>query len=351
MERMLYMLWTSTIEKKSKCLLLLQLPAVLQIQIQIRTSVHLNGINQSSFVRPAVLITEAYNALNNQPYRRHKDREFIGTKRRLYDLREMFHYLLIPLVLCWNKESLPFPIYFLTYVASSTIDYVKSFLEWMSDAMAKSFETTRDNAFILKRVKLLVNKSKLDNAPEGPKVVLASMASLEAGFSHNIFVEWATDAKNLVLFTERIQFGTLARMLQADPPPKAVKVTMSKSGSTWWWMQRHFNRWIYSSYQCCRMFPFYENNSEWDDFTVINPDDYVIKDEDMNQGAALVGGDMDGKIDEASASLILDSRPSKVVSSELTVPVKCLLIYMDFEGRSDARSVKYLNRFFPIWLL
>lgn len=25
-----------------------------------------------------------------------------------------------------------------------------------------------------------------------------------------------------------IQFGTLARMLQADPPPKAVKVTMSK---------------------------------------------------------------------------------------------------------------------------
>ncbi|PRQ60253.1 putative KH-domain/beta-lactamase-domain protein, archaea [Rosa chinensis] len=193
-----------------------------------RKEKHLNGINQSSFVRPAVLITEAYNALNNQPYRRHKDREFIGTKRRLYDLREMFHYLLIPLVLCWNKESLPFPIYFLTYVASSTIDYVKSFLEWMSDAMAKSFETTRDNAFILKRVKLLVNKSKLDNAPEGPKVVLASMASLEAGFSHNIFVEWATDAKNLVLFTERIQFGTLARMLQADPPPKAVKVTMSK---------------------------------------------------------------------------------------------------------------------------
>lgn len=34
------------------------------------------------------------------------------------------------------------------------------------------------------------------------------------------------------------------------------------------------------------MFPFYENASEWDDFgEVINPDDYVIKDEDMDQGA------------------------------------------------------------------
>jgi hypothetical protein len=31
------------------------------------------------------------------------------------------------------------------------------------------------------------------------------------------------------------------------------------------------------------MFPFYENTYEWDDFgEVINPDDYVIKDEDMD---------------------------------------------------------------------
>lgn len=34
------------------------------------------------------------------------------------------------------------------------------------------------------------------------------------------------------------------------------------------------------------MFPFYDNTSVWDDFgEVINPDDYVIKDEDMDRGA------------------------------------------------------------------
>jgi len=55
-----------------------------------------------------------------------------------------------------------------------------------------------------------------------------SMASLEVGFSHAIFVEMANEARNLVLFTEKGQFGTLARMLQVDPPPKAVKVTISK---------------------------------------------------------------------------------------------------------------------------
>lgn len=32
------------------------------------------------------------------------------------------------------------------------------------------------------------------------------------------------------------------------------------------------------------MFPFYENSLEWDDFgEVINPDDYIVKVEDMDQ--------------------------------------------------------------------
>ena len=42
------------------------------------------------------------------------------------------------------------PIFFMTYVSSSTVDYVKIFLEWMSDSIAKFFEHTRDNAFYLK---------------------------------------------------------------------------------------------------------------------------------------------------------------------------------------------------------
>jgi hypothetical protein len=41
---------------------------------------HLNGTVLGSFVRPAVLITDAYNALNNQPYRRQKDKEFGGNQ-------------------------------------------------------------------------------------------------------------------------------------------------------------------------------------------------------------------------------------------------------------------------------
>ncbi|OVA14042.1 Beta-lactamase-like [Macleaya cordata] len=375
---------------------------------------HLNGTVLESFVRPAVLITDAYNALNNQPSRRQRDQEFLD--RILKTLRGDGNVLLpvdtagrvLELILIleqyWAQNHLTYPIYFLTFVASSTIDYVKSFLEWMSDSIAKSFEHTRDNAFLLKHVTLLINKNELEQVPDGPKIVLASMASLEAGFSHDIFAEWATDVKNLVLFTERGQFATLARMLQADPPPKAVKVTMRKRvplvGEELRAYEEEQNRikkeealkasltkeedlkashasdvnvsdpmvidaitapassdvtvphgdahrdifidgFVPPSTSVAPMFPFFENSSEWDDFgEIINPDDYVIKEEDMDQMSMHVGGDPDGKLDEGAANLILDSKPSKVVSNELTVQVKCSLVYMDFEGRSDGRSIK-----------
>ncbi|XP_004499957.1 cleavage and polyadenylation specificity factor subunit 2 [Cicer arietinum] len=375
---------------------------------------HLNGTVLGSFVRPAVLITDAYNALNNQPYRRQKDKEFGDILKKTLraggnvllpvDTAGRVLELILMLESYWSDENLNYPIYFLTYVASSTIDYVKSFLEWMSDSIAKSFEQTRENIFLLKYVTLMVNKTDFDNAPDGPKVVLASMASLEAGFSHDIFVEWGNDVKNLVLFTERGQFGTLARMLQADPPPKAVKVTVSKRvplvGEELIAYEEEQNRikkeealkasllkeeelkashgadnntsdpmvidtgnkqpspeatvqrnggyrdvfidgFVPPSTSVAPMFPCYENTSEWDDFgEVINPDDYVIKDEDMDQNANHVGGDINGKLDEGPASLILDTKPSKVLSDERTVQVRCSLIYMDFEGRSDGRSIK-----------
>ncbi len=34
----------------------------------------------------------------------------------------------------------------------------------------------------------------------GPKVVLATLASLEAGLARQLFIEWARDPKNLIIF-------------------------------------------------------------------------------------------------------------------------------------------------------
>ncbi|KAH0456299.1 hypothetical protein IEQ34_014206 [Dendrobium chrysotoxum] len=386
---------------------------VYAVDFNHRKERHLNGTVLESFVRPAVLITDAYNALNNQLYKRQRDQEFLeailkvlranGNVLLPVDTAGRALELLLILEQYWSQQHLTFPIFFLTNVATSTIDYVKSFLEWMSDSIAKSFEHTRDNAFLLKHINLIINKSELENIADVPKVVLASMPSLEVGFSHDIFVDWATEARHAILFTERGQFGTLARMLQVDPPPKAVKVTMSKriplAGDELKAYEEEQERikkeaalkaslskelrasqgsdanagdamvidasssHISADVAASRiggfrdifmdgfappatsvapMFPFFENSAEWDDYgEVINPDDYIIKEEDMNGASAQgFGGDLDGKLDEGSAHLLLDTTPSKVVSNELTVQVKCSLIYMDFEGRSDGRSIK-----------
>ncbi|KAG0453066.1 hypothetical protein HPP92_025730 [Vanilla planifolia] len=382
---------------------------VYAVDFNHRKERHLNGTVLESFVRPAVLITDAYNALNNQLYKRQRDLEFLeallkvlwGNGNVLLPVDTAGRVLELILILeqFWSQQHLTFPIFFLTNVSTSTIDYVKSFLEWMNDSIAKSFEHTRDNAFLLKHVNLIINKSELEKVPDVPKVVLASMASLEIGFSHDIFVEWATDTRNAILFTERGQFGTLARMLQVDPPPKAVKVTISKrvplggdeliayeeeqerlkkeaaleaslnkeelkdanagdpmvidaasslvssdaSASRFFGYGDIFiDGFVPPETSVAPMFPCFENLADWDDYgEVINPDDYITKEEDMDGTAGQgLGSDLDGKFDEGSAHLLLDTSPSKVVSNELTVQVKCSLVYMDFEGRSDGRSVK-----------
>jgi cleavage and polyadenylation specificity factor subunit 2 len=42
------------------------------------------------------------------------------------------------------------------------------------------------------------------------------MSSLEVGFSHDIFVEMANEAKNLVLFTQKGQVHLFVQLLQMD---------------------------------------------------------------------------------------------------------------------------------------
>ncbi|KAH9316523.1 hypothetical protein KI387_025150, partial [Taxus chinensis] len=70
------------------------------------------------------------------------------------------------------------------------------------------------------------------------------------------------------------------------------------------------------------MFPFYENTNEWDEFgEVINPDDYIIKEEDVLDFAApqpTTGARGQDEADEETEDILLDTKPSKVVSNEIT---------------------------------
>uniref|UniRef100_A0A7I4EGV0 Cleavage and polyadenylation specificity factor subunit 2 n=1 Tax=Physcomitrium patens TaxID=3218 RepID=A0A7I4EGV0_PHYPA len=349
---------------------------------------HLNKTVLENFVRPAVLITDAYNALNNQPPRKQRDQEFIDMILKV--LRAEGNVLLpvetagrvLELILHlesnWAHQRLSYPVALLTNVSYSTVEFAKSLLEWMSDSIARSFGSSRENSFLLKYLKLCHDRKEFDELPSGPKVVFASMASLEGGFARDLFVEWATDSRNLVLFTERGQMGTLAKKLQAEPPPKIVKVTMSqKIPLTGEELQAYeleqrlkmatetevdlveevgpnspeakavtgplpltvaepgggvplgvegslatneipsqrqilIDGFTASDKTAGPMFPLYENPSDWDEYgEVINPEDYRVEDTEM-----------------------MDYQSSQQVY------VKCALYYMDFEGRSDGRSIK-----------
>ncbi|KAH7429674.1 hypothetical protein KP509_09G061000 [Ceratopteris richardii] len=279
----------------------------------------------------------------------------------------------------------------------------------MSDAIAKSFEHNRENVFQLKCFQLCSSRKKFATLdPTKPKVVFASMASLEAGFARELFVEWASEPNNLVLFTERSQVGTLAHMVQTEPVPKFVKVTMSKKvpltgeelkayeeeqsrlskearqnvmkseeenkasqvaghsgvssdltmteagtaptqsevktpvGRSLLQHRNVFTDGFTSSQNSVfPMFPFYENTNEWDEYgEVINPEDYVKKDEDMMDVSLTNINGGDSKADVEEEEMLLIDKPSKVISDEVNVQIRCSLQYMDFEGRSDGRSVK-----------
>merc|ERR1719375_410653 len=94
----------------------------------------------------------------------------------------------------WLREGLGgYPLALLTHVGFNTMEFAKSQLEWMNPALTANFEQTRTNAFQTRFLKICHERRELDSLPRGPKVVLASMASLDAGPARGLVSEWASN--------------------------------------------------------------------------------------------------------------------------------------------------------------
>ena len=121
---------------------------------------HLNGCELEKIQRPSLLITDAYNALYQQPRRRNRDETLmtnllqtlrgggnvliaVDTSGRVLELAHMLEQL-------WrNQESglRAYSLAMLSNVAYNVIEFAKSQIEWMSDKLMKSFEGARNNPF------------------------------------------------------------------------------------------------------------------------------------------------------------------------------------------------------------
>ncbi|KAI8938793.1 hypothetical protein NX059_004656 [Plenodomus lindquistii] len=126
----------------------------------------------------------------------------------------------------WQRESTssdansPFnsaKIYLASRTGGATMRYARSMLEWMEEGIVKEFEVAsganngKDDGkgarvpFDFKHITLLERKTRVARmlGATGPRVILASDATLEWGFSKDAIKSLASDEKNLVILTER----------------------------------------------------------------------------------------------------------------------------------------------------
>lgn len=122
------------------------------------------------------------------------------------------------LEMLWKNENSglsQYSIALLNYVSTSVIECAKSQVEWMNDKIVQSFEVGRNNPFDFKHIKLCKSLHELNqiHSPSRNKLVLASTPDLQCGFSRNLFAEWCENPRNMIIFTEKSSYKTLANKL------------------------------------------------------------------------------------------------------------------------------------------
>lgn len=364
---------------------------------------HLNGAALHTFNRPAVLITDAYNGLTEQTSRKLRDRTLVaGVMQTLrsggnvlipVDTATRVLEILLVLDSHWEHQKIGlYSLAFLNNVAYNVVEFAKSMLEFMNSDISKSFEHTRDNVFDCKNVHLCHNMEELEELPDQPKVVLASMASLEAGMGRNLLVDWASNPDNLILFVERAQAGTVSSFIQAymdsdetedfqarimmghrEPLDEVELVEFQEAeearkeeemladavygdagleimdleegnanAGTVQEKARAVGQVLIEGFETpegavAPLFPFPEEDVERDEYgEVLDPAEFAGDEEPSPTSAAEAMG---GKSDGGDTDMLEES-PTKLVVEEVDIVIRASLQYIDFEGRSDERSIK-----------
>jgi cleavage and polyadenylation specificity factor subunit 2 len=195
---------------------------------------HLDGTALSAAInRPSLLITDAFNA-QGAPPAKSRDNDMVEAILRAVrqdgnvlipmDPAGRVLELLLMLEDRWAQKQLgAYQLVLLTTVAYNTLEFARSHLEWMGENVGRSFDRDRHNAFNTRYLTLCHSTEELHALRPGPKVVLASFGSLEAGPSRHLFTQWASDPRNLVVLTDRTQPGSLAREVRdlSRRPPGA----------------------------------------------------------------------------------------------------------------------------------
>jgi cleavage and polyadenylation specificity factor subunit 2 len=364
----------------------------------------LNGtVLESVSQRPAVLITDAFNAQYTQKLKigaraREMTESALSTLRNggnvlmpIDTAGRVFEIMLV-LESKWHAEKLreQYPLVLLHYEAKNVVHYGKVATEWMRDGCKFSFESFH----------LHERLSTFDELTQSgqPTLVLSSFASLETGFARELFLRWAPDPRNLVLFTERPHPDTLGRLLvdfylQRQPPPRTMPLTVHRrvplQGAELEAFQeehREVREQKLAELRAAReerereeaerakemeseldidsdgeedqekmaqlvvakrMFPATEVVRTYDDYgETINPRDY------MDAETLQLEREQKNKADVAElekgmkeSELLEQKQPTKCSVETVDVRINCRVRYIDFEGRYDGNDLMNVLRY------
>ncbi|KAG4302664.1 hypothetical protein PCK1_001019 [Pneumocystis canis] len=103
----------------------------------------------------------------------------------------------------WQQYNFQYPIYFLSHTGNKAILYAQSMIEWMSDSIITEYGSN-GSVFEFTHVKIISDEHQLSTIVSGPKVILATSANMDCGFSQKIFLDnISKDSKNLVILSQK----------------------------------------------------------------------------------------------------------------------------------------------------
>lgn len=125
----------------------------------------------------------------------------------------------------WANAKLGhYPLVFLGHTSYNTLEFAKSQMEWMSDAVIRRFDVS-GHALSFRGVIPCTSLEELDDLAEaaaGPMAVCVSTEACDMGLSRAAIAQWLAEPRRLVLFTSPGPPGSVARRLTAASEPPAT---------------------------------------------------------------------------------------------------------------------------------
>ncbi|KAI9911602.1 hypothetical protein PsorP6_009581 [Peronosclerospora sorghi] len=329
-----------------------------------------------SFTRPTLLITDSMNLQSEQPKLKDRDSKVGLVAKRTTIMMEILKTVR-------NGGNVLIP----------------------TDSSGRVLELMRvlDQYWIQNNHIHLVHTLEELDALSSPKVVLATSPSLECGFAKNIFIRWAPDPRNSIIFTSTTPETSFAsrviNLAKSSSAEKSIACTITKKvylegaelalyevkerkrlrteaenkakeieeaamedmmmGIEDFESESEEEEVAQQEVQLrgtfkvglgqlasvrYPMFFAVEQKNEWDEYgEIINPDDFRDSTLIVTRQARrniIENVDGDENMENAEQEAPVDTRPTKTVMNEVVVNIAARITQVDFDGLADGRAIR-----------